>query len=158
MPETHLKPGQLQSAFCLFTGVSSFICTALRASTVRTKLKVTYLGLPSPLKGLAQSRCPIHAHRRELKRRQFHYLWIPHSSQGRREWMWGYALLGAKMKTNAVSRLVASAWRAGLCGGAALWWRVAPRAERCCSQGFLKPHQCSLFPKLLRLEGEELGN
>lgn len=30
--------------------------------------------------------------------------------------------------------------------------------EHCCSQGFLQPHRCSLFPKLLRLEVEELGN
>lgn len=190
MPETHLKPGQLQSAFCLFTGVSSFICTALRAPCAWNWGLPTLVSPPPQRPGTWQvpNTCLSERIRKKTVSLPMGSTLIPGDER------MSVRLCSVRCKNENKCHLkvgglgVRDSAAKPLCGGEWL-------AELCCSQGFLWPpatirsqsilatsttpppqqkkkktqkkvnsyslyliSSCSLFPKLLRLEVEELGN
>lgn len=187
MPETHLKPGQLQSAFCLFTGASSFICTALRAPCAQNWRLPTLVFPPPQRPGTWQ--VPNTCLSERIKKKTVSLL------------MGSILMLGdERMSVRLCSVRCKNENKCHFkVGGLGVWDSAAKPlcdgeclAEHCCSQGFLQPpatirsqsilatstppqqkkkktqkkvnsyslyliSSCSLFSKLLRLE-VELGN
>lgn len=136
MPETHLKPGQLQSAFCLFTGISSFICTALRAPCAPNWRLPTLVSPPPQRPGTEQ--VPNACLSKRIKEKTVSLLMDSTHLPG--DERMNVRLCSVRCKNENKCHLKVGGLRVRdsaaepLCDGECL-------AEHCCSQGFLQPHR-----------------